>query len=301
MRAVHAPKSLLLVDDTQCYCTLMERQFRLAKTGTAVFTLSDGQRAIEHLALCGTRHPTPELVLLDRTMPGGPDGYAVLRAVRALAHLTALPIVMVSGSNDPEHVSQAHDAGADGYLVKPPEQDAYPRLVSEVLHWWQVRQEQLSLRDGCAPVPIEQSIQPAGQVLSRPAMMLQVPAPSAVVPTPSQSPLGQIHQLLQTVFGYVASGSTLETNGLCIDRKLMELTRACREEGIEEMDATGPTLDPVLIRKRGRVIRRLMTLEWSDTELLRRFHKGKRTIVEQRRLWREEMRNGCALVARRLE
>ncbi len=44
------PRSLLLIDDSRDYCTLVERAFHQVQPGLAVFPLSDGQRAI---AVCG--------------------------------------------------------------------------------------------------------------------------------------------------------------------------------------------------------------------------------------------------------
>ena len=296
MQASVPPKSLLLIDDSRDYCTQIERAFRLVQPGTAVFPISDGQRAIEHLVLCGTDRPVPELVLLDRVMPGGPDGCEVVRAIRQMQPLLHLPVLMISGSDDPEHVDQAREAGASGYIVKAGVRADYPELARQVLAWWEVNRQENLLRDCCAHSSYAPSTSANARLTSGAAMMIEVPTPGSA----PQNPLGQIHQLLQTVFSYVASGGGLETAGLLADRKVMELTRACREEGIEEWDATGRSRDPVLVLKRGRVIRRLMTLEWSNTELLRRFKVGERTMEDQRRVWREETRNLCGVVARRL-
>ncbi len=294
MRAVSAPKSLLLVDDSNCYCTLMEREFRRAG-GMAVWTLSDGQRAIEHLALCGTRHPMPDLVLLDRTMPGGPDGNAVLRAVRALAHLQALPILVVSGSNETEHVAAASDAGASGYIVKPAEQDAYARLVQQVLAWWGSREDEKMLRTFCAALTPDRSLADLASVESSSAMTLTTPALPVAQP---EAPLAQMVRHLGDFFSYVTGGNVANTSGLFIDRKLMEITIACREEGIEEKHALGKSQDPVLVEKRGKVILRLMRLQWSNTELLERFGVRDRTIEKLRKQFREgEAQRSCGVVA----
>ena len=275
----------------------MEREFRQVQTATRVFT--SGQGAIEHLVLCGPKYPLPDLVLLDRTIPDGPGGEEVVRAARAMAHLVRLPMLIICGSDEPEHIAGSQAAGADGCLLKPPEEASYPQLVRQVLAWWQAHREQELLRSCCAELPPGGSLVPSVP-LSSGAMTIQVPAASPGFAVQPQSPLTHIHQLLHSFLGYVAGGNVPEVMGLFADRKLVEISRACREEGIDEQDALSDTKDSVLVRKRDRVIRRLMTLEWSDTELLRKFQVGRRTIQEQRRVWREEVRKSCGVVARTL-
>lgn len=59
---------------------------------------------------------SPDLVLLDVHLPGGPDGVAVARKVRA-AH--DVPIIFVTSAGSEEERIAGFAVGADDYLVKP--------------------------------------------------------------------------------------------------------------------------------------------------------------------------------------
>ena len=76
-----------------------------------VLEAKDGAGAVELAAA----HPELELVLLDLGMPGI-DGLAGLRLLRA--RCPALPIVILSGSEEPADMRQALDAGALGFIPK---------------------------------------------------------------------------------------------------------------------------------------------------------------------------------------
>jgi CheY-like chemotaxis protein len=62
------------------------------------------------------RFPFPRLILLDHKMPG--DGWPIIEWVRARANLAALPVVVFSGSDDPNHQKKACGLGANAYHVK---------------------------------------------------------------------------------------------------------------------------------------------------------------------------------------
>lgn len=281
---------IVLVDAGQEFGHTFSRALKAAQPGTAVFVHATARQAVEYLALCGDRYPVPDLVLLNRVLPDGVDGYAVLRAMQTLQRLARLPVLLMGSDDEPGSTEAALAAGAAGYLVKPPEKASYPVLVRDVLAWWQARQGALLL-DTCRTALAPES-SPAGE-LALQSPLAMIPALAVSVPSAPQtpdSPLAQICGLLQSLHGYVAGGNGLSTIGLFADRKLVEFTRVCREEGIEEADAQDDSRDPVLVIKRGRVIRRLMTLEWADKELERKFRRGRSAIKEQRKLWRLEQK-----------
>lgn len=59
----------------------------------------------------------PDLVLLDRMMPGTLNGLSVCRAIKSGE---APPkVLMITAMRGRENVAEGRDAGADGYIVKP--------------------------------------------------------------------------------------------------------------------------------------------------------------------------------------
>jgi DNA-binding response OmpR family regulator len=66
------------------------------------------------LAEIGTR--SPDLVMLDLSMPG-PDGIEVCRRAR-LALNPRVPVIILTGLEDPKIVEESFAAGADDFIVK---------------------------------------------------------------------------------------------------------------------------------------------------------------------------------------
>jgi PleD family two-component response regulator len=90
----------------------------LSKHLSDVFDFSealDGEEAWE----CLLRDDSIDLLITDLTMPRL-DGYGLLRRMRASRsdHLRAMPVVVVSGSDDLEERAQAREAGATDLITK---------------------------------------------------------------------------------------------------------------------------------------------------------------------------------------
>jgi diguanylate cyclase (GGDEF)-like protein len=85
----------------------------LEGAGYAVETVPSGEAAV---AACVRR--MPDIVLLDVEMPEG-DGYQACTNIRALPGGCDLPIVMVTGLDDPTSINLAYEAGATDFVVKP--------------------------------------------------------------------------------------------------------------------------------------------------------------------------------------
>jgi CheY-like chemotaxis protein len=69
-------------------------------------------------ALDACRTVSPELLLLDITMPGM-NGLEVCRAVRQDPALADLPIILMTARAQSSDVAAGLDAGADAYIIKP--------------------------------------------------------------------------------------------------------------------------------------------------------------------------------------
>jgi two-component system, OmpR family, KDP operon response regulator KdpE len=99
---------ILVVDDEVEIIRALQRS--LTVHGYEVFTASDGEEALKHIA-----HYRPDLVLLDLGLPGM-SGLEVCRRVRAQS---ALPIIVLSVKDTERDKVQALDLGADDYVSKP--------------------------------------------------------------------------------------------------------------------------------------------------------------------------------------
>ena len=102
---------VLVADDDPVMRLLMVEM--LDSVGLDAIEAEDGARAVE---LAHER--SPDLILMDVEMPHM-DGFAACRAIRDSANGASVPIVMVTGGDDLEAVTNAYEAGATDFVSKP--------------------------------------------------------------------------------------------------------------------------------------------------------------------------------------
>ena len=61
----------------------------------------------------------PDLIVLDLIMPGGIDGWEVLRRLKSDPKSASIPVVVCTGKEDPGDVDKAFQFGAQAYVMKP--------------------------------------------------------------------------------------------------------------------------------------------------------------------------------------
>jgi DNA-binding response OmpR family regulator len=105
------PRSVLVVDDDPDIRDLVT--MKIASAGFDVRTAADGEAA-----LAAARAFMPDLVLLDRMMPGL-DGLQVCRMLRADPDLDRTLVLMLTAKARESDVRDGFAAGADGYITKP--------------------------------------------------------------------------------------------------------------------------------------------------------------------------------------
>ncbi|PSW05382.1 GGDEF domain-containing response regulator [Photobacterium lipolyticum] len=101
---------ILLVDDV--HLERMQLAMRLQRLGHIVEAVGSGREAIEKYPLFD-----PDLLLLDISMPVM-SGTEVAEQIR-IKYPEWIPIIFLSGHDEPEMIAKAIDMGGDDYLVKP--------------------------------------------------------------------------------------------------------------------------------------------------------------------------------------
>lgn len=103
--------SILVVDDSATVRKLISN--KLEKHGHTVICAADGVEAMEAID-----NFTPELVLLDITMPRM-DGYQVCKMIRSHETAKDVPVVMISGKDGFFDKVRGKMSGCTGYITKP--------------------------------------------------------------------------------------------------------------------------------------------------------------------------------------
>jgi CheY-like chemotaxis protein len=106
-----APLRVLVAEDDRTASAICSRA--LSNAGYEISVAFDGAQALAML-----REGSFDLVVTDMIMPGM-DGLELVRAMRADARLTRLPVLFLTSCEEHDMRLKGYRAGCDGYLIKP--------------------------------------------------------------------------------------------------------------------------------------------------------------------------------------
>jgi CheY-like chemotaxis protein len=132
--------TILIVEDDANDAFFLRRSIEKAHLSCEIRFVGDGDAAIAYLAGEGVyadrfAYPLPLLMTLDLKLPRL-SGHEVLRWVRAQPGLRRLPVIILSSSVEPIDINQAHDDGANAYVVKPGGLNGMIELMSALGGFW---------------------------------------------------------------------------------------------------------------------------------------------------------------------
>jgi two-component system response regulator len=136
----HRP--ILLVEDNPDDQLLTRIAFGKAHLGNELVVVGDGVAALDYLWARGefaARDPRelPALVLLDLNMPKL-SGFEVLDQIRHHPATAALPVVVLTSSAQDEDVIRSYRNGANSYIRKPVELEAFIKAIAQLQLYWMV-------------------------------------------------------------------------------------------------------------------------------------------------------------------
>lgn len=103
---------ILIVDDQTS--VIMTLESILADAGHLVVSATNSTDAIDRL-----QSKDVDLIITDAVMPGSKSGFELIRTIRASAHFSKIPIIMLTGKREKEDVERGVEAGANDYIIKP--------------------------------------------------------------------------------------------------------------------------------------------------------------------------------------
>lgn len=131
---------ILLVDDDAFEAKATRQAFARAQLSNPLYVARDGAEALELLTdACHTTEkptlPRPGLILLDLNMPRM-NGWEFLRHRRADPELAAVPVVVLTTSEQETGRREAYRLGISGYVVKPMEFDQFVQACKTIHRYW---------------------------------------------------------------------------------------------------------------------------------------------------------------------
>ena len=139
------PVDVLLVEDNPHDRELTIRALKQYNLANHLVAVEDGAEALDLIFGRGKYEgrPTaqvPRVVLLDLKLPKV-DGLEVLRVLKQDERTRAIPVVVVTSSSEDPDIKAAYALGANSYVVKPVDFDAFAEAVSKLgLYWLLVNQ-----------------------------------------------------------------------------------------------------------------------------------------------------------------
>lgn len=125
------PKTILVVDDNEII--LKTISLKLQGAGYRILTAMDGSEAV-----AAARKARPDLILLDINFPphveGVPwDGFRVMEWFRRLDSSKTIPIIIITGTDDPKFRQRATAGGAVAFFAKPIDHDKLLKVIRATL------------------------------------------------------------------------------------------------------------------------------------------------------------------------
>ncbi|HEX2854623.1 MAG TPA: response regulator [Opitutaceae bacterium] len=137
-------RPILLAEDSPNDVELIVTALRDARLVNEIAITHDGEQALDWLfrrgAHAGRTSPEPAVVLLDLKMPKV-DGREVLRRIRADQNLRLIPVVVLTSSREEQDLFETYNLGANAYLVKPVDFEAFISAVGKLGVFWALLNE----------------------------------------------------------------------------------------------------------------------------------------------------------------
>jgi CheY-like chemotaxis protein len=128
----HQPVTILLIEDDLGHALLIEKNLRRAGIANNILKLDTGQKAVDFLFKQGEyawdEHPAPLLILLDLNLPVL-DGYQVLKAIKNDDRTKAVPVVVLTTTDNPQEVARCYELGCNVYITKPVEYEEFSDAI----------------------------------------------------------------------------------------------------------------------------------------------------------------------------
>jgi len=124
-------KIIFLADDDPEDQEILKDAILRLEPDADIYSVVNGLQAIEYLLNCPDAN-LPELLIFDYKMPIY-NAIEVLEKIREVPRLKAIPKVVWSTSNQPEHVRSCMEKGALQYFVKPTKIDELNDIARQML------------------------------------------------------------------------------------------------------------------------------------------------------------------------
>lgn len=123
---------VLLVEDNPEDAAVTARVLKHNMLSNGLIIAASGSEALSALKNESSAE-LPQLILLDINLPDV-SGIDLLTRIKSDSNLNAIPVVILTGSNEDQDIQKSYDLGACSYLVKPISNDALMLVIERLFY-----------------------------------------------------------------------------------------------------------------------------------------------------------------------
>ncbi|HEU5289317.1 MAG TPA: response regulator [Cyclobacteriaceae bacterium] len=133
---------ILMVEDNINDAELTMRALKKHHLVNNMIHLTDGEQALDFIFGTGsysnrdTSH-LPKVIFLDLKMPKV-NGLEVLEKVKSDPRTKAIPVIILTSSEEDPDIKRSYELGANSYIVKPVEFSNFSKKIAELGMYWMV-------------------------------------------------------------------------------------------------------------------------------------------------------------------
>ena len=128
---------ILLVEDNPMDVDLTIRAFKRRHVTNPVEVARDGEEALAWIPRWEAGEARPAIILLDLKLPRV-DGMEVLRRLKSHPVIRTIPVVVLTTSAEDGDIQTAYQLGANSYIVKPVDFDAFVEVAAQIDLYWAI-------------------------------------------------------------------------------------------------------------------------------------------------------------------
>ena len=124
---------ILIIEDDAATALITREAFRVTDLHHGLICMPDGDEALAFLH--DEQKTLPDLICLDLHLPKVP-GLQVLAELKSDPKLKRIPVIVLSGANNPEEVCEAYELHASCFIRKPADLDTFLYFVKSCFEFW---------------------------------------------------------------------------------------------------------------------------------------------------------------------
>ncbi len=136
---------ILIVEDNPNDVELLLRVFKWYSFSDSIYVVGNGEEALEFIyatgRYAGRTTGIPKMILLDLKLPGM-DGIEVLRRIKGDPATRAVPVVMLTSSNEDRDIVESYNLGVNSYIVKPVQFYQFVDSIKQLGAYWRYLNQQ---------------------------------------------------------------------------------------------------------------------------------------------------------------